>query len=84
MQLSKLRQEGCGASQAPGGAITHKIKLNVIKELEKRALCVFDRAHSAFLIYSILSLYVNIKQGTKIKMFLCVEVLYLFSNAELT
>ena len=35
MQLSKLRQEGCGASETPGGAITHKIKLNVIVELEK-------------------------------------------------
>ena len=77
MQLSKLREEGCGASEAPGGAITHKIKLNVITELEKRALCAFARAHSAFFIYSILSLYVNIKQGTKNKMFLCLGVLFI-------
>ena len=77
MPLSKLREEGCGASEAPGGAITHKIKLNVIIELEKRALCAFARAHSAFFIYSILSLYVNIKQGTKNKMFLCLGVLFI-------
>ena len=77
MLLSKLREEGCEASEAPGGAITHKIKLNVIIELEKRALCAFARAHSAFFIYSILSLYVNIKQGTKNKMFLCLGVLFI-------
>ena len=42
MQLSKLRQEGCGASEAPEGAITHKIKLNVIIDYwRKRVLCVF-------------------------------------------
>ena len=35
MPLSKLREEGCGASEAPGGAITHKIKLNLIIELKK-------------------------------------------------
>ena len=79
MPLSKLREEGCGASEAPGRAITYKIKLNVIMELGKRALCAFARAHSAIFIYSILSLYVNIKQGTKNKMFffLCLGVLFI-------
>ena len=73
MQLSKLRQEGCRTSETSRGAITHKIKLNVIIDYwRKRVLCAFARVHSAFFIYSILSLYVNIKQGTKNKMFLCV------------
>ena len=75
MPLSKLREEGCGASEAPEGA--NKIKLNVIIELDKRALCALARAHSAFFIYSIRSLYVNIKQGTKNKMFLCLGVSFI-------
>ena len=33
MQLFKLRQEAHGVSEAAGGAITHKIKLNVIIDL---------------------------------------------------